>query len=179
MDSFASPPEDATRPKLGSLAQAARTNQLKSARSILIAIGVLTLLVNGGLAIFARSLVDAQFDKEVQELNRKGMVIDPVKLADLKESSVRTTQLASVGFAALGGVFIAFGLLVYRYPVPITVSALALYLAGAAINAAFDPTTLVQGIILKIIVIVALAKAIKSAIAYQREQQLAAPEPAG
>jgi hypothetical protein len=179
MATFDPTPNNASLPKLGSLAQAARSNQLKNARTILIVIGV--LMLGGYVAIFfgAQALVDGQVEKEVKELTQKGMAFDPGKLQELKESAVRATQLMAVGFMIMGALFIVFGLMIYRFPVPITVSALVLYLAFVAINGALDPTTLYQGLIIKIIVIVALGKAIKSAIAYQREHAALAPELAG
>ena len=69
----------------------------------------------------------------------------------------------------LGVLFVIFGLVVKRFPVPITVTALVLYVAAVGAFALADPTTLGQGIIFKVIVVVSLAKAIQAEVAYQRE----------
>ncbi len=60
-------------------------------------------------------------------------------------------------------------MLVKTYPVPATVLGLVLYVGCAAVFGYLDPTTLAMGWLVKIIIVVALAKAIQSAVAYQRE----------
>jgi hypothetical protein len=60
----------------------------------------------------------------------------------------------------------------------VTIISLILYIGAAVIFGILDPATLMQGIIFKVIVVVALAKAIQSAITFQHEQARAAnPEP--
>jgi hypothetical protein len=51
-----------------------------------------------------------------------------------------------------------------------------LYLAGNAISAVMDPTTIAQGIIIKIIIIAGLVRSIKAALEYERERSLVLPE---
>ena len=105
--------------ELGSLAQSARGNQLKSARWIMIFVGVLTIAING----FAFATTDGTLDREVAELQAQGYEIDKAELANLSFSN----KLLTGGFAATGVLFILLGILVYQFPVPCTVTGLVLY----------------------------------------------------
>lgn len=155
-------------PELGSLGQSARTKHLKAAKTTMIIVGILTLGANIFMAISAENFVQAAFDKELR--NIPAGQIDQNKLAELKKDAVRSVQLTSFGFAALGVVFLVLGFLVYRAPVVTTATGLILYLAGWATSAAMDPTMIAKGIILKVIIIAALVRALKAAIEYQKEQ---------
>lgn len=166
-------PVQFSEPKLGSLAQSARTNQLRSARIAMFIVGGLTILANLFVVFSATSLVESQFAAEVNELQRQGFEMDMAKLDELKAAAVRSTQLVGVGFVGVGIIFFILGSYIYKYPVPCTVLALVLYLSGAAISAMIDPATVARGLLIKIIIIVVLAKAIQSALAYRR-QELAA-----
>jgi hypothetical protein len=156
---------------LGSLAQSARTQQLKGARTILFIVGALTVAVNLFLVINAESMVQKEIDKEIEKVRRQGMEIDQSAVREVRESSVASLRLLNGIAVALGVVFIVFGFLVYQYPVPITITSLILYIGAMAVYGFLDPTTLAQGIIMKVIVIGALAKAIKAALAYQKEEE--------
>lgn len=163
-------PDDSGLPRLGSLAQSAREKKLKQVRGLLIVVGVLTIGVN----VFHLISFHAEVDKARGQF-------DPQKL----ESLVRMVDLASGIAIALGVLFVIFGLVIYRYPVAITVTSLVLYVGAQVIfmawglaiakEAGIKPeTVLMEGMIFKIIIIVALASAIKTAVAYQKEQQAAA-----
>jgi uncharacterized membrane protein (DUF485 family) len=82
----------------------------------------------------------------------------------------------------LGAVFILFGVIIHKFPVPITITSLVLYIGAIAIFAyiqiansgkgadqAAIIAALSEGIIFKIIIIVSFIKAIQAAISYQRE----------
>ncbi len=75
---------------------------------------------------------------------------------------------------ALGVVFIILGVIVNRFPVPATIISLILYVGSALGFAALDPSTLARGAIIKIIIVVALIKAIQAALAYEKERQRSA-----
>jgi len=151
---------------LGSLAQSARGKQLKNAKGWIFAIGILTLL--GNILFFF--LTGPQIDEEVKKLQAQNQVVDQQSVDAAKHAA----QLVCVGFGAIGVVFLVMGFFVDAYPVPITILALVLYLAGFAVTAVMDPTTIVQGIILKIIIVGGLASSIKAALAYERERAAAA-----
>lgn len=156
---------------LGSLAQSARLGHLKSARSTMYFIGVLTLLINGGLLLTAKSRVESEINNEVRRLQGQGMEFDQAELAELTAAAVKKTQLVSGAATGLGVIFCVLGALVYKIPVPATVLALVLYVGAVAVFGLLDPETLTKGLIVKIIIVVGLGKAVSSAIAYEREQR--------
>lgn len=166
LDSFS--PQD--NPKLGSLAQNARSTQLKSAKTVLFVIGVLTIIANGFFAVLAESAVKNQFDKEIREGQAQGLEFDQAKVQELQDAAVLTTRIFNGAFILLGVVFVVFGFIVEIYPVPVTILALILYGAGNAVTAIIDPTMIAKGLIIKIFIIVALVKALQAAIAFQKEQ---------
>jgi len=161
---------------LESLSQVARTKQLKTARGILFFVGIVTILLNIAFVLFAERVVDSQIDKEVRELRAGGNEIDDAALAGFRESAVRSTRLVNGIAVLIGGVFIACGIYVYRYPVPATVVSLVLYLGCAAVYGVIDPSTLARGWIVKILIVVALFKAVQAALAYESERKASAAE---
>jgi preprotein translocase subunit SecF len=145
---------------LGSLAQASRGQQLKSARTTLIAIGALTVIVN----LVMMALLPDQVRKALQE-NGQAPNQEAVNIA------MGVAMAMQGSFLVLGIVFIICGILVKRFPVPCTVGALVLYILAALATAALDPSTLARGIIIKIFIVVALFKAVQAAFAYQKEME--------
>jgi len=156
---------------LGSLAQSARTKQLKSARAILLFVGILTVAVNAYFFSQIEGMVRDQFDAEVQKLMRQGMVIDQGQIQELQQATVKTAKLICGAAIMLGVVFIVFGVMVNQYPVPITVTSLILYVGAIAVFGLLDPMTLLSGIIVKVIIIAGLGKAIGAALAYEKERK--------
>jgi len=161
-------PASPSAARLGNLAQAARGKELKSARTIMLFVGVMSILVNGYFFGAAASNVQEEIDKEVRKLGPT-FVVDPVKLAQVKSQAVRSTRLIAFGGMLLGGVFVACGLLVEKHPVPMTVTALTLYLGGNAVFGVLNPASLGAGWIMKIFIVIALFKAVQAAFAYQKE----------
>ncbi|HEY2413293.1 MAG TPA: hypothetical protein VGI40_13670 [Pirellulaceae bacterium] len=145
---------------LGSLAQASRGQQLKSARTTLIAIGILTVIVN----LVMMALLPDQVKKALQE-NGQGQNQQALNVA------MGVAMAIQGSFLVLGIVFIICGVLVKQFPVACTVSALVLYILAALATAALEPSTLARGIVIKIIIVVALFKAVQAAFAYQKEMQ--------
>lgn len=162
-------------PKLGGLAQSARTKEIRNARSILLVIGVLTLLLNGFLFSQAPNEVQVEIDKQIKELPA-GQVADPEEVAALKDEWVRATRVIYGGGVAFGLGFIILGVLAPKHPVPCTIGGLVLYIGGYAIFGYLNPPSLTQGILIKIIIVSALFKAMQAAIAHQKELGL---EPSG
>jgi len=158
-------------PKLGGLAQSARTKRIRSARTILLFIGVMTLLLNGFLFSQAPDEVQVEIDKQIKALPAD-QVADPDKVAALKDEWVRTTRAIYGGGAVFGLGFIILGVLVPKHPVPCTIGGLVLYIGGYAIFGYINPPSLTQGILIKIIIVTALFKAMQAAIAHQKEEGL-------
>jgi hypothetical protein len=163
--------------ELGNLAQSARTKQLKTARGILYFVGVLTVVVNAALVYFAENLVDSEIKKELANVRGQGIAIDQDAVDDFRAQAVRSLQVANGIGVFLGFIFIACGALVYKYPVPATITSLVLYIGAAAVYGVIDPTTLAKGLLVKILIVVALFKAVQSALAFESERKQAAAQP--
>jgi MFS family permease len=162
-------------PSLGSLAQAARGKQLRRARNILIVVGVLQILVNGIMLALVPSQVKSQVNAELSKM-RSQRVLSADEQRQLEQVVLRVAFAVTGGLVFLGLVFVVFGFLVQRYPVPITVISLVLFIGVHVVLAVLDPSTLVMGWVIKIIFVVALVKALQAAVAYQREMRALSPE---
>ncbi len=156
------PPAAQSLPALGSLAQAARGNELRSAQRILFFIGVLTLAVNGFLLY--------NLPNEI-ELAIKQNQVAPEDVATFQHEATLSGYLIYGLPVLLGCVFVIFGSIIKQYPVPITITSLVLYVLATAVFGLLAPETLVQGLILKAIIIFALIRAIKAARAYRDHAQ--------
>jgi hypothetical protein len=170
-DVYVDPPAAAPPPAmagLGNLAQSARGKELKSARMIMFFVGILSLAVNMFVFSSAEESVQKEIDQEIAKLG-PGFEADPEKVAEIKSQAVGSTRLMTGGGMVMGMIFIACGVLVKRYPVPATITALALYLSSMAIFGLLNPASLASGLIIKIFIIVGLFKAVQAAIAYQKE----------
>jgi hypothetical protein len=159
--------------RMGNLAQSARGGALKNARGIMLVVGILSVLANAFFYASVESNVQEEIDKELKKLG-PGFVVDPVKLAEVKGQAVRATKLINGGGVVLGLLFIGCGILVQKHPVPMTITALALYLGGNAIFGFINPASLAAGLIVKIFIVIGLFKAVQAAIAYQKELTTAA-----
>ena len=157
-------------PKLGSLAQSARVKELNTARNILIAIGILTIIVSG----IQLATVRDQVHKAVQaDLAKQGVVGFPPQVQQFEENAVLISYAILGISVALGVLFFVFGLLVKTFPVPITIISLVLYVASALVSVVINPALLQFGvaILVRVIIVIALAKAIQSAFVYQKEKR--------
>jgi hypothetical protein len=157
--------------RLGSLAQSARGKQLNQARWILIVIGVLTIGANGFMLYNTPNEVRQVVDAKVRKAQQPGMAVDPAEVKKVEQTLQFFCYLIYGGALALGVLFVVFGLIVKLYPVPVTVVSLTLYVLASLGLGLLNPQTLRPGAaIFKILIVIALAKAIQAAIAYQREK---------
>jgi hypothetical protein len=139
--------------KLGSLAQSARKKHLDTARNYLILVTVLQL---AGAAVLYFAL--------------QGQPIPPDLMPRI--------YLAYGIVIGAGVAFLVLALLVHKFPLPVTIIALILFITLHAIDAIADPSALMRGWLIKILVVVALVKAIQAAAAYEKERrELSAAEP--
>jgi hypothetical protein len=162
-------------PKLGSLtslAQTARMKHIKSAKTVLYVVGILTMGVSAVMLTIADQSVQSQIDRELRKLG-PDFVVDDAKMAEGKGEAVAATRFGAGLSFMEGVVFLLLGMFVQKAPVAMTATGLILYIADYAIGAALDPAYLVQGIIVKIVVVVCLVKALQAAIAYERERETA------
>jgi hypothetical protein len=72
----------------------------------------------------------------------------------------------------LGVIFVVCGIIIKAFPVPVTIISLVLYVLAAVGFGILHPPSLAAGLIIKVIIVIALAKAIQSAVAYEKEAQL-------
>jgi hypothetical protein len=166
IDPYAPPPTQIEELKpLGSLAQSARDKHIKQAQVILIIIGLLTMAVNGFLLYNLPNEI-------AQAVQQNG--VDPGQVEEFQRSVTMFGYLIYGGAALLGVVFLVLGLIVKQYPVPITIASLVLYIVSALLFALLNPMSLVQGIVVKVILIVALVRAMKAARAYESDTKKAA-----
>jgi hypothetical protein len=115
-------------------------------------------------------------DKNQQEIKNlpPGTVIDQDKLKEIEDAQVRVNTLVNAGFGICGVIMVVCGILINKFPIPATVLSLVVYIGITAIMVAFSDSpgaALGSGMIIRVIVIVALAKAIQSAIAYEKERR--------
>ncbi|MEN6459227.1 MAG: hypothetical protein ABFC63_09880 [Thermoguttaceae bacterium] len=155
-------------PRLGSLAQSARKKQLKTARIILIIVGILTVAGNGLMLGNVNNEVDRTIQKQVDALRAQGQQADGASVAEFRDRNIRYCRIIYGSALVFGVVFIALGIAVYTYPVPCTVLALVLYVGAAAIYGFLSPETLKNGMLVKIVIIIALAKSVQAAVAYRK-----------
>ncbi len=164
------------REKLGSLTQSARSKHLKQIRGILLAIGVLTMIVNG--ILFAMAPEEAKQAVE-QEIRKQGVVgVNAAERQRAEEKLIQIIRLIYGGLIGVGALYVVFGLIVHQYPVAITVTALVIYVGVQIVFAAINFLFLLQGILIKAIIVVALIKGIQTAIVYQKERDAEAREEA-
>ena len=154
---------------LGSLSQSARSKTLSGAKSTLIVIGVLTVIVGVAQWNLAASMVRQAIAEEVKEAERQEMVFDSAEVAQIEAEQIQTTKLACGAIVGLGAVFVFLGTMVYKIPVIATVAGLVLYVGVQAVSAAVSPETIGKGLFIKIIIVICLAKAVQAAVAYQKE----------
>ncbi len=162
---------DADMHRLGSLAQKARGKRLRSARTILFFLVGLTVVLNGIFLFLIPMMVQNELEKEIRDAGGYNRV-DPAEVEQIRNERLLINYAITGGFFVLGVLFLIFGALVYRYPVAMTVSGLVLYLLATVIMLAVNPVALAGcGVVLRIVFIVALAKSVQTAIAYERERR--------
>lgn len=151
-------------PKLGSLAQAARNKHLRQARNTLLFVGILWTIVQGIFFFVESSQLHHQIQREVG----RGGPVDAAQVQEAEETAQRFLMLFHGGAISVAIVFIVLAFFVEKYPV---VTALALFVGVQVIFALADPTNLLRGWLVKIIVVVALIKALQAGLAAQKEQK--------
>ena len=100
---------------LGSLAQSARVKQLKTARGIMIFVGVLTIAVNGFLYANAHNEVEQVVQQQIRQVHAHGLVEQQASVAEFRHRITLFCQLIYGSAVAIGAVFIALGLIVYGF----------------------------------------------------------------
>jgi hypothetical protein len=138
------------------------TKELKSARTVLIVVGVIQLLFGAFLLSQIRKSYDDAVKAEVAKQG-PGFVVDK-ELADANFEEQKTFLYAMHSIPIAFAVFLfVMAALVFKFPVGVTLASLITFVVVHAADAIADPTALAKGIILKVIFIMVLWKAYKSA----------------
>ncbi len=150
---------------------AAHTKQLKNAQVTIAGVSILFVLS----AVVMFFVTQAQADKALANLSGAS---DAAPLAESVAGVATVGELRVLlerePWQVLGlNLFLAAvmcGLWIWskRAVVPAIITALGIYVAVIVASGLYDPTTLVQGIFLKIIVIVALVRGVQSALAARK-----------
>ena len=149
-------PDDASQLDL---AQAARRKHLTQIRWTMGVVGLLTVAANAfNLATIRENVEQALWKQGVQQL--------PPDLNDL----MLLDETVAVIFMVLGVVFIALGFAAKFHPGLCTTVGLILYILGIAVGAFFEPASITRGIIFKVIVVLALLRAIGALRGHENEQ---------
>jgi hypothetical protein len=158
---------------LGSLGQEARLKNLNTARWIMIVVGILTIGVNVFQYVNVEKMIDQELAKELQKQGIARHQVDQVAFNQARDTAIGGVRVLCIVLIGLGVVYIVMGMLVKQYPVPLTITGLALYIGSALVFAVIDPMTLFQGIIIKIFIVIGLVKAVQAALAYEKERRTA------
>lgn len=155
----------------GRPANSAGSKQLVLARTILLIVGVLTATVNIFIIANPRVMVKKIIEKKIKTLP-SGRVVDLVKMKEVEDKAVRTAKLVAGTSAMLGFLFIVLGIIVTKYPVPVTILALILYIGGIVVFGFLEPLTVMQGWIIKLLIIFGLVKSLQSTTTYRRSKRM-------
>jgi hypothetical protein len=142
--------------------QAIYTKELKSARTILIVVGVIQLLFGIYFMTQVRKTFDEAAQAEVSAMG-SGYQVDPVLLEQAWEERKVIMYAATAVPLLLAVFFFVMAALVYRKPVGITLTSLIVFIAAHVADAVMEPSQIYKGILLKIIFIAILWKAYQSA----------------
>jgi CBS domain containing-hemolysin-like protein len=149
------------------LAKSARSEQLKVARYLLLFVGLLTTAVNG----YAFSQVDRFVDSQVQQQFNGQRVMDEVEeqaaVAQLRNRLTSLLYFMLGAAVVFGVVYMILGIIVYAYPLRATIGGLVLFVASMVLFGVLAPQTLWAGLLPKIVIIVALAASVRTAVAWR------------
>ena len=151
---------------------------LREARMILILMGTAIAFVS---VVVHYTQWDQKWDERVRNEQSKlapGTYFDPAELAKAREEHFHEVVIGVAIIVGVGFTLVILGLTMPMAPLPIAISALAIYVGYHAIQGVMDPKTIYTGLIWKFIVISGLAKAILAAQAYQADLRIAELEPA-
>jgi hypothetical protein len=143
------------RAALGRLSANAHLSQIRSARMVIALVALLTL----AFTIFTH----VQFSAEVARLRLNPEFV-------INEQALAHQNMLYYANYLIVAIYGALILWVKRNPFAACLTALIIYLSLFVLNVAINPATIYQGIILRVVIILLLAKGVKSGLAYRRLQ---------
>jgi hypothetical protein len=159
-----------------------RDARIGRARKWLMAISIITLIT--GFIFYA--IGKSEVEKQIRDADAQLAGIDPAQRDELFKQNIGMTYAEAVAHdrgqvtlllvinIGLSVVYLGLWFWARRNPLAATVSALLLFIVVIVANAAYEPKTLYQGPLIKILFIAALVKAIAAA---QEERRLRAQLP--
>lgn len=126
---------------------------LGTAQITMILVGLLSIALNGFLLFNAPN--------EVAEVMKGGDV------GMSQESLLQYVQIFYGGFIAVGVAMLILGALIYQFPVFCPLAGLILYILAIVVSGILNPMSLVKGLIVKVLVIIALGKAVGDGANYR------------
>lgn len=135
--------------------------ELKQARVIFILIGLTNIIVS----LLALNTVSDQ----IKQAEKMGLLVDG-RIPEI----VRIIVYVGVG---IGAVYLLCAVLVYKKPIPTTITGLAIYCVFTLIQIVVDPSSVLSifGIGLRLAMIIALASAVRFAFLYERNRAASLP----
>lgn len=138
---------------------------LNSAKWTLVIIGLLTIALNVFRLFGVESEMAAVLAEEPPEAG-----VDP----EIYRTFLLVFGYGIYGCAAiLGLVFVALGLMVRWFPLFCTITSLILYVLATVLFGLLDPSSLAQGIIFKVFVVIALFSAVRTILTARKEMRAA------
>lgn len=159
----------------GGRAQRANSNKMKKAAVAILIVSILFFI--GGTFFGLKAWSDAQEPLEQLSANfepSEEIVLDDGEVVTASElGSMIRGEVAMIFVLLYGLAAIMLGLFFWarKSPLPATISALSVYVVVLAIDAAFDPTTIYRGIILKVIIIAMMFGGISAALKERAAEQ--------
>lgn len=89
-------------------------------------------------------------------------------LKDAREVDPNVPTVVLTMSLVLAAIYGALGFWARKSPLPATIVGLVLYLSLIGVSAVIDPATIGQGIIIKLLIIVALAKGVQAGVKYRQ-----------
>lgn len=156
--------------RLGRHTKAARGNELKAARTILLAVAGSLVFLGGFNMAMSHAQTEALLVQQQNNLINRGYPPNtPEELAQIKSDHLYLINVVCVSMIALGGFFLVLAALVSKFPIPITCVGLLACCGCAVIHMMFYPMSLLEFFV-EFAVIAGLIKAVLAAIALKRHE---------
>jgi hypothetical protein len=144
--------------------------KLVLAQLILFFIGVLSIFVSAFAIRDAHEEVPSIFDEVPAQVVPGTAAADNEAYEHVKQELTRRIRIAHGIDVGVGVIFVLCALLVHRMPLTATVTGLALYVGMVAVIAIMEPALILQGYLLRILIIVGLSVATRAAFRSRRRR---------
>ena len=163
--------DDRFRESLDRLKRPGRGKSMVEAQVVLWVVGSLFLLGNGCMFLLVPAFVRMAVSKELEQFG-PGVAaqVDPATRAVIESRNVLFHRILIGSMAMLGALLVGFGFLVKRFPVPVAILALIVYIGANVAVGVANPLGAAFWIVPKGLALVGLIRAVPAAFAYEKEQ---------